>query len=254
MSHELRGWVCGWVVVVTIAVTSAGAQDRQQPLPPLETFGPLFQVMWIGATSFSGPDVAGANLLFDVAGFYSNLASATPQTFYADLRLPAGAMLAAIQCPIFDASTTSDVTVSYFKTRYNPVTNAVAIPFSVQLSSAGSAGYQEPSLLVPPAGQLIQYEIGDDWYLYHLGVTIYGNQTRFRGCRLIWQRTVSAAPGMASFNDVPLGHPQRQFIEALAAAGITGGCGGGNYCPDAPLTRGQMAVFLSAALGLFWPF
>jgi hypothetical protein len=23
-----------------------------------------------------------------------------------------------------------------------------------------------------------------------------------------------------------------QFIEALAATGITGGCGGGNYCPD----------------------
>ena len=27
----------------------------------------------------------------------------------------------------------------------------------------------------------------------------------------------------------------------------------GNYCPDAPLTRGQMAVFLSKALGLHWP-
>jgi hypothetical protein len=34
------------------------------------------------------------------------------------------------------------------------------------------------------------------------------------------------------------------------ASGITAGCGGGNYCPDAPLTRGQMAVFLSKGLGL----
>ncbi|HEX4438485.1 MAG TPA: S-layer homology domain-containing protein, partial [Thermoanaerobaculia bacterium] len=41
--------------------------------------------------------------------------------------------------------------------------------------------------------------------------------------------------------------------EALNAAGITGGCGNGNYCPDGPVTRGQMAVFLSKALGLHWP-
>jgi cysteine-rich repeat protein len=34
------------------------------------------------------------------------------------------------------------------------------------------------------------------------------------------------------------------FIEQLFAEGITGGCGGGNYCPAAPTTRGQMAVFL----------
>ena len=65
-----------------------------------------------------------------------------------------------------------------------------------------------------------------------------------------WRRNVSLAPSVATFNDVPLGHPFFQFIEALAASGITAGCGSGNYCPDAPLTRGQMAVFLAKALGL----
>ncbi len=34
------------------------------------------------------------------------------------------------------------------------------------------------------------------------------------------------------------------WINQLAAEGITGGCGGGNYCPGSPLTRAQMAVFL----------
>ncbi len=33
-------------------------------------------------------------------------------------------------------------------------------------------------------------------------------------------------------------------------AGITGGCGGGNYCPSDPNTRGQMAVFLVKTFGL----
>jgi hypothetical protein len=55
---------------------------------------------------------------------------------------------------------------------------------------------------------------------------------------------------VASFGDVPTNHPFFPFVEALVASGITAGSGGGNYCPDAPLTRGQMAVFLAIALGL----
>lgn len=61
---------------------------------------------------------------------------------------------------------------------------------------------------------------------------------------------VSPAPPTATFNDVPTNHPFFKYIEALAASGITGGCGSGNYCPDNPVTRGQMAVFLAKALGL----
>jgi hypothetical protein len=64
---------------------------------------------------------------------------------------------------------------------------------------------------------------------------------------------VSPPPATATFGDVPTSHPFFQFVEALAKSGITGGCGSGNYCPDAPLTRGQMAVFLAKALGLQWP-
>jgi len=64
---------------------------------------------------------------------------------------------------------------------------------------------------------------------------------------------VSPAPATATFADVPTTHPQFRFVEALAAAGITAGCSATDYCPDAPLTRGQMAVYLSVALGLHWP-
>jgi S-layer homology domain len=68
-----------------------------------------------------------------------------------------------------------------------------------------------------------------------------------------WRRVVSDPPAAPTFGDVPASHPFYQFIEALAKSGITGGCGSGNYCSDLPLTRGQMAVFLSKALGLHWP-
>ena len=68
-----------------------------------------------------------------------------------------------------------------------------------------------------------------------------------------YQLQVSPAPPTPTFGDVPTDHPFYQFIEALAASGITGGCGSGNYCPDNPVTRGQMAVFIAKALGLHFP-
>ncbi len=46
------------------------------------------------------------------------------------------------------------------------------------------------------------------------------------------------------FADVPVDHPMAAWIKQLAAEGITGGCGNGNYCPSATVTRAQMAVFL----------
>ena len=40
------------------------------------------------------------------------------------------------------------------------------------------------------------------------------------------------------------------WIEDLAGRGITGGCGGGNFCPGNANSRGQMAVFLMKTFGL----
>jgi hypothetical protein len=80
----------------------------------------------------------------------------------------------------------------------------------------------------------------------------FSSTERVAAFRVFYKLQISPDPVTATFLDVPVGHPQHRFVEALFAAGITGGCGGGNYCPDAPLTRGQMAVFLSGALGLHW--
>jgi hypothetical protein len=50
------------------------------------------------------------------------------------------------------------------------------------------------------------------------------------------------------FTDVPCsGGPFDPWIEELASLQITGGCGNGNYCPGATVTRQQMAVFLLKA-------
>ncbi len=53
-----------------------------------------------------------------------------------------------------------------------------------------------------------------------------------------------SVPGPWDFWDVPFGSPYRPFINTVAKNGITAGCGSGNYCPDSPVTRAQMAVFV----------
>jgi uncharacterized repeat protein (TIGR03803 family) len=52
------------------------------------------------------------------------------------------------------------------------------------------------------------------------------------------------------FGDVACPSLFADWIEQLAAEHITGGCGGGNYCPDGPNTRAQMAVFLVKTFGM----
>jgi hypothetical protein len=54
-------------------------------------------------------------------------------------------------------------------------------------------------------------------------------------------------PCTGVFPDVPCPSTFANWIEDLAAQGITGGCGGGNYCPQNPVRRDQMAVFLLKA-------
>ena len=63
--------------------------------------------------------------------------------------------------------------------------------------------------------------------------------------------TPPAATGI--FGDVDLGHWAVHWIEALAAEGITAGCGNGNYCQEASVTRAQMAVFLVRTFDLVTP-
>jgi S-layer family protein len=78
------------------------------------------------------------------------------------------------------------------------------------------------------------------------------NSESFSGVTIGYKLQVSPAPATASFVDVPTTSPIFKFVEALKASGITAGCDATHFCPNNSLTRGQMAVFLAAALGLQW--
>ena len=104
------------------------------------------------------------------------------------------------------------------------------------------------------ADDTLNYRVDAYHHLYSLEVdfTADDGTVALASVILSYQLDVSPAPATASFADVPTSDPAFQYVEALVSSGITAGCGSGNYCPDAPLTRRQMAVFLSKALGLHW--
>jgi len=62
--------------------------------------------------------------------------------------------------------------------------------------------------------------------------------------------TPPAVGGSTGFGDVPTDHWAAAWIKQLVTEGITVGCGSGNYCPDLPVTRAQMAVFLVRTFNL----
>ena len=63
--------------------------------------------------------------------------------------------------------------------------------------------------------------------------------------------TCASQPGRVQipvdFLDVPPSNPFHDFVAALEKAGVTDGCGSGNYCPTHTLRRDQMAAMITRA-------
>jgi hypothetical protein len=164
----------------------------------------------------------------------------------ANFELPAGALLVSAVIYYGDSNATSGQNPSLSFTHTNTIGQNVeiasaAFPDNAPGNSSLTVNFP-PDTTIDNLNRVYSVEMGLD------------PNTTFYRVRLIYRRQVSPAPGVATFpNDVPTTHPYFRFVEALAASGVTGGCGTGSYCPDMPVTRGQMAVFLAAALGLHFP-
>ncbi len=68
------------------------------------------------------------------------------------------------------------------------------------------------------------------------------------GGSLLGPYTPPACVAGVPFADVTCTTPYDAWIEQFARDGVTGGCGGGNYCPGTAVTRDQMAVFVERAM------
>jgi len=59
-----------------------------------------------------------------------------------------------------------------------------------------------------------------------------------------------AVGSSTGFGDVNPNYWAAAWIKQLVTEGITAGCGSGTYCPEQPVTRAQMAVFLVRTFNL----
>ncbi len=250
-------WLAG-VLLLGARSLVAQAPPDPQPLYATESFGPGEQVLHIGAAEFV-PGASGYVYqgLFNDGYLY---AGGTGFLWFAPLRLPAGAEIYGICLYARDSDPSAPVglvlevvklavgsiapgivNIASFQTSFD-------IGYGVQCANPFSYTYRDKGD-VDGDGNL-------EDVVHRLRLILPGSTNAFGGVRVFWRLQVSPAPATATFNDVPTSHPFFQFIEALSKSGITAGCNAAPplYCPDGPLTRGQMAVFLAKALGLHWPF
>ena len=235
-----------------VAAESRRIESESLPIKPNEAYGTQDQEVWVGATEFYSRDSGlWQNYGQDYGSyFWSNVDYTTTKHFEAQVHLPSGAHISFLRCDFRDSSTTNDASVGFWQHTLDSATLVVNDTNLATVISSGSAGVQTPGV---PTNITIQSRVGTVDSIYTLVANMPPDaNVAFRGCRFTWNRQVSPASATATFADVPPTHLFYQYVEALAASGITAGCGGGNYCPDAAVTRGQMAVFLSKALGLHW--
>jgi hypothetical protein len=234
-----------------------GAFDSTRPAVPDD---PKQAPYWFGgvdfaSTSLSGNEFDGIDqtpVVKSLGAIYFIVSPGTDDRLaIATLHLDTGVLWDGVQWWAIDNSA-EDITLLLMEQCYPFGTGPSTLTTLAAGSTSGNAGFQ---FLFTGIGPPVT--IQNNLCSYHMVLIASGvdlNNLAFSRGRAGWFRQVSPAPMTATFTDVPTTHPFFRFVEALFASGITAGCGSGNFCPNDPVTRGQMAVFLAAALGLHFPF
>ena len=266
------------LLVVVTAGLAPGANAQEGLVPPLtdgiqpaavaevgnepgpNQFGSNWFTKMIPPTAFFPADDI-TTYSASAYGYYHSRGS--NGSFNAPLDMPPGTEIQQVCLFVRDSSSTYQIGFSWIAFRMGDSTEASGSTSIGSVYSGVAETPGETAICVVPASP-VQIRAfadvdgdGDQEYNYHALNLSAGGDTNVRwgAAYVVWRRAMSPAPATATFpNDVPTSHPFFQYIEALSASGITAGCGTGSYCPDQPLTRGQMAVFLAGALGLYWPY
>lgn len=244
--------------------TPAQSKGKTRPNAP-QTYGTsAISYVQVPASAFFPWDSSQAFTTSDFGRGQRWATANSTQDFVAPLHLPAGAQVVSLELDGNDSNAGAEVYGSFTACNFD-ATGCAYYPTTG--SSVGGdcnvGGFICSGVAaVPGSGVLIGADLtGEGIFIdnfngeYSLLAETSGatdGSVAIGGMLVGYILQVSPAPLTATFNDVPTNHPFFQYIEALVASGITAGCGNSNYCPDNPLTRGQMAVFLAKALGLQW--
>lgn len=216
-----------------------------------ETYGVgSLSVYTVRAEDFLPPSSAIGYDTVNTGGIYVFQTTTVTDDWWARVQVPAGSLIERIELQACDTTTTGQILFGLARMDAPAQTgsNVTAVGSTGTAATPGCAFFSlTPTATLQVDNRNKSYVLFVDWS---------GNFTsanKVAAFRVFYRLQVSPAPAVATFTDVPVGTPQHRFVEALVAAGITGGCGTGLYCPGDPVTRGQMAVFLSVALGLHFP-
>lgn len=247
--------VLGLTALVALHPWPARAQHppispaRTTTAPPNEFGTSDYTVTVIQAGSFTSDTVATT----DFGSLFRYFAP--PETagghFFYGVELPSGAVIDFVGLETQDAGSEYQANL-YYVDRYSGTTTGL-----VSIDGTRN-GFGTDYNATPLSWQLIQNAhnaLVIDVYQRPCdpNICLRPPTISFGWVEIWWKRTVRPPPATPSFTDVPTDDPAYQYVEALKASGITAGCGASTFCPDATLTRRQMAVFLSKALGLHWP-
>jgi hypothetical protein len=171
------------------------------------------------------------------------------QHVYGWVHAPGGSLLSYVELDACNDDATHDLILNVYDCSWNGSCGTVPIATLTHAANSGCSAESTSSVIVATVNNYLDEYLLD--VVFPSGGPTNGD-INLAGAIIGWKYQVSPAPAVATFPDVPPSDPGFQYVEALVASGITAGCGGGNYCPDNTLTRRQMAVFLSKALGLYW--
>jgi len=213
----------------------------------------IFGPQWsdVGGSEYTTP--------INADGYIRQMGPETDCYFEAQLNLPTGAHVGGVSFYVYDTSPGSNWSFAIFgyevagSSSYEPYRKTFATGTRVY-----SGGYTYFHMLPDFTIRKLADFNGDG----HNSVVAYtlraesldgaGSQLRLWGAVVLWELQVSPGPATPTFSDVSTNHWAFSHIEALADSGISAGCGNGKFCPGSTVSRAEMAVFLSKALGLYW--
>ncbi len=263
--------LCRSVLAVSVSLTLASAAMADPGKVPIPTspgiteaeqlaqarsrdFGLThYNIMQIPASAFH-PEYSAGKFSWVLDGYVGPDSGLSPTYgwLWAPLLLPTGAKLIYLDLYANDTNASANIR-AYVQKIYGESLSPMAPSYApiASVSSSGSAGYGYfPSSAVShTVNNNSRYDANGGKYFIEIAFeSDTGLSTS--GVDVWWQRQVAPAPATPTFSDVPTTHIFYQYVEALKASGITTGKTLTTFAPDEAVTRGQIAAFLSRALGL----
>jgi hypothetical protein len=232
-----------WVSPEQAAMEAAAVAEAQESFAP--EWGAATSVYSVGACAAGSRDATHTYQAID-CGKVEPIPGGTSTAVGFPVNLPTGALITSVKMNYFD-NHAGQPSVGFYRVSTTGGLSSI-VGIAAPVFSGGN------NSVTATANHTVQ-NLGASYQILAIlnrsGAT---TNTGIYGFEISYTLQVSAPPAVATFpNDVPTTHPLFRFVEAMAASGLTGGCAAGSFCPDTPVTRGQLSVFLSVALGLHFP-